>query len=68
MSSFLKNHPEFMEVYPSFVNDALGGFFTGFGKPKRKLYRNIFQSLTDRRPLWKAVGDMISFGRAVIGI
>ncbi len=68
MSSFLKNHPEFMEVYPSFVNDALGGFFTGFGKPKRKLYGNIFQSLTDRRPLWKAVGDMISFGRAVIGI
>lgn len=68
MSGFLKNHPEFMDIYPAFVNDGLGMFFTGFGKPKRKLYRNILRSLTDRRPLFKAAGDLVAFGRAVIGI
>jgi len=68
MSAFLSNHPEFMDIYPAFLNDALGLFFTGFGKPKRKLYKRIFRSLTNRRPLFKAVGDLIAFGRAVIGI
>jgi electron transfer flavoprotein-quinone oxidoreductase len=68
MSAFLKNHPEFMSVYPNFINDALGLFFTGFGKPKRKLYKEIFRSLTRRRSIFKAFGDMVAFGRAVIGI
>lgn len=68
MSAFLANHPEFMEIYPAFLNDALGMFFTGFGKPKGKLYKDIFRSLTQRRPLLKAAGDLISFGRAVTGI
>lgn len=68
MSAFLENHPEFMEVYPNFLNDALGMFFTGFGKPKGKLYKDIFRKLTQRRPLLKAVGDMVAFGRAVTGI
>jgi electron transfer flavoprotein-quinone oxidoreductase len=68
MSAFLENHPEFMDTYPAFMNDALGMFFTGFGKPKRKLYKDIFQSLTRRRSLFKAVGDLIAFGRAVVGI
>ena len=68
MSAFLKNHPEFMDVYPAFLNDALGQFFTGFGKPKRKVYKDIFRSLTQRRPLLKAFGDLVAFGRAVIGI
>lgn len=68
MSRFLGTHPEFMEIYPAFLNDALGMFFTGFGKPKRQLYRDILRSLTSRRPLMKAVGDLVSFGRAVIGI
>ncbi|MFN2280933.1 MAG: FAD-dependent oxidoreductase, partial [Anaerolineales bacterium] len=68
MSAFLENHPEFMEVYPTFLNDALGMFFTGFGKPKGKLYKDIFRKLTQRRPLLKAVGDMVAFGRAVTGI
>jgi len=68
MSAFLKNHPEFMDIYPTFLNDAMGLFFTGFGKPKGKLYKNIFRSLTQRRPLHKAVGDLIAFGRAVTGI
>lgn len=68
MSAFLKNHSEFMDVYPAFLNDALGMFFTGFGKPKGKLYKDIFRSLTKRRPLFKAVGDLVAFGRALIGI
>lgn len=68
MSAFLKNHSEFMDIYPAFLNDALGMFFTGFGKPKGKLYKNILRSLTKRRPLFKAVGDLVAFGRAVIGI
>ena len=67
-SAFLKNHPQFMDVYPTFINDALGMFFTGFGKPKRKLYKEILKSLTSKRPLFKAIGDIISFGRAVTGI
>jgi electron transfer flavoprotein-quinone oxidoreductase len=68
MSKFLKNHPEFMDVYPNFVNDALGMFFTGFGKPKKKLYSDIFKSLTSRRPLLKVAGDLIAFGRTIMGI
>jgi len=68
MSRFLGTHPEFMDIYPAFLNDALGMFFTGFGKPKRQLYRDILRSLTSRRSLMKAIGDLVSFGRAVIGI
>jgi electron transfer flavoprotein-quinone oxidoreductase len=68
LSHFLKTHPEFMEIYPTFLNDALGMFFTGFGKPKRQLYRDILKSLTNRRSLWKAAGDIVSFGRTIIGI
>lgn len=68
MSRFLHEHPEFMDVYPNFLNDALGMFFTGFGKPKKQLYSDILKSLTSRRPLLKAVGDMVAFGRTVMGI
>jgi electron transfer flavoprotein-quinone oxidoreductase len=68
MARFLHKHPEFMDIYPNFVNDALGMFFTGFGKPKKKLYSDIFKSLTNRRPLLKVAGDMISFGRTIMGI
>ncbi|NQS91857.1 MAG: FAD-binding protein, partial [Chloroflexi bacterium] len=39
MSAFLKNHPNFMDIYPTFLNDALGMFFTGFGKQKVDLYK-----------------------------
>jgi electron transfer flavoprotein-quinone oxidoreductase len=68
MARFLHTHPTFMDIYPGFVNDALGMFFTGFGKPKKKLYGDIFKSLTNRRPLLKVAGDMISFGRTIMGI
>lgn len=68
MTRFLEKHPAFMEVYPNFINDALGLFFTGYGKPKKELYREILRSLTSRRPLLRAVSDVISFGRTVIGI
>lgn len=68
LSHFLKTHPEFMEVYPTFLNDALGMFFSGFGKPKRQLYKDIMRSLTNRRPLFKAIGDIVAFGRTIIGI
>jgi electron transfer flavoprotein-quinone oxidoreductase len=66
-SKFLETHPEFMGTYPAFLNDALGGFFSAYGKPKRKLFNEIFQALTGRRSLFKAAGDMISMGRAVLG-
>jgi electron transfer flavoprotein-quinone oxidoreductase len=68
LSHFLKTHPEFMEIYPTFLNDALGMFFSGFGKPKNQLYKDILKSLTSRRPLLKAVGDIVAFGRTIIGI
>jgi electron transfer flavoprotein-quinone oxidoreductase len=67
LSHFLKTRPDFMDVYPAFLNDALGMFFSGFGKPKKQLYKDILRSLTDRRPLIKAAGDMIAFGRTIIG-
>jgi len=68
LSHFLKTHPDFMAIYPTFLNDALGMFFTGFGKPKGQLYKDILKSLTNRRPLLKAVGDIVAFGRTIIGI
>lgn len=68
LSKFLHTHPDFMAIYPYFINDALGMFFTGFGKPKKQLYRDILKSLTDRRPLLKAVGDIVAFGRTIMGI
>jgi len=68
LSHFLETHPHFMKIYPDFVNDALGMFFSGFGKPKKQLYLDILRSLTSRRPLLKAVGDIVAFGRTVIGI
>jgi electron transfer flavoprotein-quinone oxidoreductase len=68
LSRFLKTHPDFMAIYPTFINDALGMFFTGFGKPKKKLYKDILKSLTNRRPLLKAAGDIIAFGKTIIGI
>jgi len=68
LSKFLHTHPDFMAIYPYFLNDALGMFFTGFGKPKKQLYKDILKSLTDRRPLLKVVGDIIAFGRTIMGI
>lgn len=66
-SNFLKTHPEFMDVYPNFLNDALGMFFNGYGIPKKKLYRDILRSFAARRPLTRAVGDMVSLGKSVMG-
>jgi len=66
-SHFLETHPEFMGTYPAFLNDALGSFFSAYGKPKRKLFNEIAQALTGRRSLFKAVGDMVAMGRAVLG-
>ncbi len=67
LSRFLKSHPEFMGVYPGFLNDAMGMFFNGYGVPKKQLYRQILGSLTARRSLFGAAGDLLSFGRAVMG-
>ena len=66
-SKFLETHPQFMDVYPSFMNDALGLWFSAFGKPKKELFKDIFHSLTKRRSLLNAVGDMISMTKAVMG-
>ena len=66
-SGFLETHPEFMDTYPSFLNDALGMFFSAYGQPKKTLFKNILGGLTSRRQLMKAVGDMVSMGRAVMG-
>ncbi|MBN2256227.1 MAG: FAD-dependent oxidoreductase [Anaerolineaceae bacterium] len=66
-SHFLNTHHDFMDVYPGFINTALGKFFSGFGQPKRQLYRDILRSLTRRKPLLRAVGDIVSFGRTIIG-
>ncbi len=64
---FLETHPEFMDVYPNFLNDALGMFFTAYGKPKRQLFKDIYKALTSRRPLLKVIGDMLAMARSVTG-
>jgi len=56
-----------MSIYPTFINEALGKFFSGFGKPKQLVYKDIFQSLKSRRPLLKAAGDIFAFGRSILG-
>jgi electron transfer flavoprotein-quinone oxidoreductase len=66
-SHFLNTHPDFMDVYPNFVNDALGMFVNGFGKPKKQLYNDILHSLTSRKSLPRAAGDILSFGRTILG-
>ena len=66
-SKFLDTHPQFMDVYPSFMNDALGLWFSAFGKPKKQLFKDIFHSLTKRRSLLNAAGDILSMTKAVMG-
>jgi electron transfer flavoprotein-quinone oxidoreductase len=68
LTNFLRSHPAFLDVYPSFLNDALGLFFTGFGKPKRGVYLEILKSILRRRNPISAAFDMLAFGRAVLGI
>jgi electron transfer flavoprotein-quinone oxidoreductase len=68
MGGFLESHREFLDVYPNFLNDALGMFFSGYGQPKGKLYRGILSALTKRRNLLRAALDLASFGRAILGI
>jgi len=66
-AQFLETHESFMEVYPNFVNDALGQFFSAYGKPKKQLFKGMVGALTDRRSLLKAAGDIVSMARAVMG-
>ncbi len=66
-AKFLETHPQFMDVYPNFLNDALGQFFSAYGKPKKKLFGEMFGALTDRRSLFKATGDIIAMARSVMG-
>ncbi len=67
LARFLDTHPDFMQVYPNFLNDALGMFFFGFGKPKKQLYRDILRSFTSHKSFLRAIGDVVSFGRTVLG-
>ncbi len=64
---FLDTHPEFMGTYPAFLNEALGDFFSAYGKPKKQLFAEMYGALTGRRNLFQAMGDIISMGRAVMG-
>jgi electron transfer flavoprotein-quinone oxidoreductase len=66
-SKFLETHPEFMEVYPSFLNDALGQFFSAYGKPKKELFKDMLGALTNRRGLFQATGDIVAMARSVMG-
>ncbi len=56
-----------MDVYPGFINGALGQFFTAYGKPKKELFKGMLGSLTNRRGLFKAAGDIVSMARSVMG-
>lgn len=64
---FLETHPNFMDAYPGFINDALEQFFSAYGRPKKVLFKDMLGSLTSRRQFFRAVGDMLSMGRAVMG-
>ena len=66
-SKFLETHPQFMDVYPSFLNDSLGQFFSAYGKPKKELFRDMLGALTNRRGLLQATGDIVSMARSVMG-
>lgn len=66
-SDFLVNHHDFMEVYPSWMANSLGKFFSGFGQPKKELYGGILKDLTGKKSLVKAGGDILAFGRSLIG-
>jgi electron transfer flavoprotein-quinone oxidoreductase len=67
LAKFLETHPDFMKVYPTFLNDALGMFFFGVGKPKKQLYREILRSFTTHKSFIRAVGEIFSLGKTVIG-
>jgi electron transfer flavoprotein-quinone oxidoreductase len=66
-AKFLENHPQFMDVYPNFVNGALGQFFSAYGKPKKDLFQGMLGALTNRRSLIKATGDLVAMARSVMG-
>jgi electron transfer flavoprotein-quinone oxidoreductase len=68
LTGFLRSHPTFMDIYPAFLNDALGMFFTGFGRPKREVYWDILKAFLKRRNPIQAAFDMLAFGRATLGI
>jgi electron transfer flavoprotein-quinone oxidoreductase len=68
MTGFLRSHPTFMDIYPGFLNDALGMFFTGFGKPKRIVYMDILKAFLKRRNPVSAAFDMLAFARATMGL
>ena len=65
---WLDNHPHFMSVYPDFLNEVLDLFFTSHGKRKSKEYKKMLKALTRRRSLLGAVGDILSFAKAVLGL
>lgn len=64
-SHFLETHPEFMAVYPAFLNDALGLFFSAYGRPKKELFTDMVDALAQRRPVLKAVGDLMAMGNSI---
>jgi electron transfer flavoprotein-quinone oxidoreductase len=64
---FLETHPDFMQIYPNILNEAFGMFLSGYGVPKKKLYRDILQSIRSKKPLFRAAGDLFSLGKTVIG-
>ncbi len=66
-SRFLETHPQFMDVYPNFLNDSLGQFFSAYGKPKKELFNGMLGALTNRRSLIRAAGDIVSMARSVMG-
>ena len=66
-AKFLETHPQFMDVYPSFLNESLGKFFSAYGKPKSDLFKGMLGALTNRRSLFKATGDIVSMARSVMG-
>jgi electron transfer flavoprotein-quinone oxidoreductase len=67
LSHFLQTHPKFMDIYPSFANDALGRFFSAYGKPKKQLFKEIYGALTARRSVFNVAGDLLSLGRVFMG-
>lgn len=66
-AKFLETHPQFMDVYPNFLNEALGKFFSAYGQPKKQLFKGMLGALTNRRALTKAAGDIVSMARSVMG-
>lgn len=60
----LMDNPQYLGVYPNFIDGAIRDFLTVDGLSKAEKQRQIFRGLRKRRSLWSLLGDAYRFWRA----